>query len=80
METLLTGKMISVDDEMYEFFRTKELAIQAQEQRGRLYPNQHWQLCHTITDGFQGWHLERYESLEPQTSYTLTAEEFFGED
>ena len=64
MEQLLTGKMISVDDEMYEFFRTKELALEALDQRNRLYPIQHWQLVFSMTDGFEGWHLERYESLE----------------
>jgi hypothetical protein len=78
MEELLKGKMVADSaGEMYEYFRTEELAVQALEQRNRLYPNQHWSLCHSITDGFQGWYLERYESFE---THTLTAEEFFGED
>lgn len=69
MEQLLTGKMISVDDEMYEFFRTRELAEQALDQRNRLYPLQYWQLVHTMSERFEGWHLERYESLETACNF-----------
>lgn len=61
-EDLLLGEIIFAGEEVYEWFRTEVSAKEALIQRKRLFPEQDWTLCHTLSfsDNFDGWHLERY--------------------